>query len=247
MLWKKIVLWAAGSALCLNPLFAEEQEREYQKLSQLKSELGLNVSSSEEENEIHYCHLYLVHHGDTEYTVEKRLQGWIDIPLNEKGKAQMSYLAKQYSSLKIDAIYSSSLLRATQSAEILAKGHDCPIVILPALKGEAHGNLEGLKKNEYENDPHFQKYNDLSPEEVIFFSVGEGGESKADVARRAIPAIHEICLKHPGKNVVIVTHGGVLKFLNFLLGNYSPEEIDDVPHGQLLRLEGDGQHLRLSS
>jgi broad specificity phosphatase PhoE len=102
-----------------------------------------------------------------------------------------------------------------------------------------------LKKNEYEKDPHFIQYKSLLSEDQIFFSVGEGGLSKADVARNAIPAIKEICRKHPGQNVVIVTHGGVLKFINFLLWNCTPEQINEVPHGDMLRIDGDGTRLVL--
>ena len=102
-----------------------------------------------------------------------------------------------------------------ESAKILQDGRECEVITEPALKGESHGNLEGLKKDAYEKDPHYIQYKSLPPEDKIFFSVGENGLSKADVALRAIPAIKEICRKHPGQNVIIVTHGGVLKFLAF--------------------------------
>jgi broad specificity phosphatase PhoE len=233
----KFYLLTAASALSLGTLFAED------KLTELKQELGIDISGQQSENQEQYCHLYIVHHGDTDYTVQKRLQGWIDIPLNDSGKEQMAQLAKQYVDLPIAAIYSSSLSRAHESAKIIADGHDCEIVVLSELRGESHGNLEGLKKDEYEKDPHFQQYKVMPSEDEIFFSVGDGGESKADVARRAIPAIKKICEEHPGQNVIIVTHGGVLKFINFLLGNYSPEEIDDVPHGDVLRIDGNGSNL----
>lgn len=231
---RKITLLGLSAAFCFNPLIAGEN------FNAFKEELGI---SSQTVLEDRTCHLYIVHHGDTDYTVEKRLQGWIDIPLNEEGRKQMEIIAEQFSGMQIDAIYSSSLSRATESAEIIAKGR--PVTVMQELKGESHGNLEGKKRAEYEQDPHFKQYKQLSAEEVIFFSVGEGGESKADVARRAIPAIKEICRKHPGQTVVIVTHGGVLKFLNFLLGNYSPEEIDEVPHGDLLKIDGDGVNLQV--
>ena len=242
---KKFWILTAGSILSLSALFAGGQGNSFEKLTQLKQELGLDVTEAQPENQDQKCHLYIVHHGDTDYTVEKRLQGWIDIPLNEEGKGQMSELAKQFADLPIAAVYSSSLSRALESAEIIAKGHDSKIVVLPELKGEAHGKLEGLKKAEYEQDSHFQHYKELSSEDEIFLSVGEGGESKADVARRAIPMIKQICAQHPGQNIVIVTHGGVLKFINFLLGNYTPDEIDDVPHGSVLRIDGDGSNLSL--
>jgi len=218
----------------------------FEKFSQLKEELGITANDELSSHE-NTCHIYMVHHGDTEWTLEERLQGRMDIPLNDAGREQMQELAKQLSGVTIDAIYTSSLSRATESAEIIQQNHACDVIVEPNLQGESHGNLEGLKKSEYANDPHYIQYKLLSSEDRIFYSVGEGGLSKAEVARSAIPAIKEICRKHPGQNVVIVTHGGVLKFVNFLLGNYTPEEIEEVPHGNMICLEGDGSRLALAS
>ncbi|MES2122654.1 MAG: histidine phosphatase family protein [Chlamydiota bacterium] len=241
MKFKNVV--TAISLFCTLSLFAEESSQG--KFSQLKEELGLSqVQTVSDENR---CHLYIVHHGDTEYTAEGRLQGWIDPSLSDEGREQMQELAMKLSTVKIDAIYSSSLARAQESAQILSETLQLPVIVMPELRGESHGNLEGMLKAEYQQDPHYLQYKSLSSEEKIFFSVGEEGLSKADVARQAIPALKEICLKHPGENVVIVTHGGVLKFIHFLLGNYTPEQIEEVPHGEMLRIEGDGSALAITS
>lgn len=239
MKFKNVV--AVVSLFCTLSLFAGEAEQE--KFAQLKEELGL--SQTQTVSAENACHLYIVHHGDTEYTSEGRLQGWIETSLNDNGREQMQELALELSTVKIDAIYSSSLVRAQESAQILSEALQVPVVVMPELRGESHGNLEGLLKGEYQQDPHYLQYKSLSSEDKIFFSVGEGGLSKADVAREAIPALREICLKHPGENVVIVTHGGVLKFIHFLLGNYTPEQIEAVPHGKMLRIDGNGSNLIL--
>ena len=204
-------------------------------ISALKEELGLHKEQTQEA-----CHLILVHHGDTDWTVKRKLQGWTDISLNETGRAQMQELSKQLADLPIAAIYSSDLSRAAESAQIIAQGHECDIILAPELKGEDHGNLDGLDKSQYSKDPHYIQYKQLSAEEKIFTSLGEAGESKADVARRAIPFIKQIAQKHPGETVVIVTHGGVLKFINFLLGNYTAQEIDEVPHGRIMYYDATG-------
>lgn len=234
---KNRLILIAALMCCLFSLFAEPSA--HRKVEDLKGELGLGESLSiAEENK---CYLYIVHHGDTEYTVQKRLQGWVDTSLNADGKKQMQELAQQLSSLKIDAIYTSSLNRAIESAEILSETLESPVIIDSALRGESHGNLEGMLSEEYQKDSHYLQYKALSSEEKIFFSVGEGGLSKAEVARMAIPAINEICRKHPGQNVVIVTHGGVLKLIAYLLGENPSEQI---PHGEMLLIEGDGTTLR---
>ena len=232
------MLLLALSAIALSPLCADNLQ-----ISALKEELGLNRHREQVQEA---CHLILVHHGDTDWTIQKKLQGWTDISLNETGRIQMQELSQQLANIPIAAIYSSDLTRAVESARIIAQGHDCDVILTPELKGEDHGTLDGLIPSEYRKDPHYIQYKQLNSEERIFSSLGEAGESKADVARRAIPYIRQIAEKHPGETVVIVTHGGVLKFINFLLGNYTAEEIDEVPHGRVVYLDYDAMGVGFS-
>lgn len=230
------------TALCLVSahLFAESAS-----LEELKQELGLENFKQHEQSVA--CRLYVVHHGDTDWSIEDdRLQGWIDIPLNEKGKEQALELAERLSSIPVTAIYTSPLVRASETAEKIAQKHPKAAFFHDAdLKGETHGLLEGKSKKEYSQDPHFRSYKALSAEQKIFFPVGKEGESKADVARRTIPALKEICRKHPNQDVIVVTHGGIFKFMNVLLGNYTKEGISEVAHGDLLIIEGDEKALWL--
>lgn len=207
----------------------------------LKKDLGVQNALGIPKEQ--YCHLYLVHHGDTGWTGEDRLQGWTDVPLNEEGRHEIRQVAHQLADIQFSVVYSSTLIRAAESAQIIAQGRRCMIVFDPALRGENHGVFEGLKKEEYENHPHYLKYLSLTPEEQIFFPVGEEGLSKADVARRVIPILQQICRDHPGENIIVVTHGGILKVINFLLGNYAKDQIHSIEHGHFLRLVGDGSML----
>lgn len=188
------------------------------------------------------CRLYLVHHGDTEWTQEDRLQGWTDIPLNQAGKEQAVALAEFLADVKAAMIYFSPLKRAAETAEVIAVKHP-EISLVPEndLRGESHGALEGKTAEEYRQDPHYKKYKSLPMEERFFFSVGEGGLSKAEVVSKVIPLLKKICQEHPGEEVIIVTHGGVLKGLNFLLEKSSSENFLEVPHGDVLEIQGDGQ------
>lgn len=215
-------------------------------LTKLRHELNVNVQySTELQNKDSLCHLYIIHHGDTLYTEQKRLQGQgQDISLNENGKNQMEIISEKLKNVAIAAIYTSDLARAKESADIIAKNHSqAPIFAKKELRGESHGEFEGLQKEEYINHTHYKAYKSLNAEQRIFFPLGEGGTSKADVAKIMIPALREICKENPGKNVVVVTHGAPLKIINLMLGNYSADKIDVVPHGDFLRIEGDGENL----
>lgn len=209
----------------------------------LKEKLGIREISVNKE----VCTIYLVNQGSTDWTEISRLQGWNNIPLNEKGRSEAQKAGEQLFDQSISAIYSSTLQQALETAHIIQdKLENCPLYGDPHLKGEFHGKFEGYTKEQYTQEPHFRFYDSLPPEKEIFFPCGEGGESKVDMACRMAPVIKEICAAHLGERIVIVTHGGLFKLLNFYLGNYSEEEgTRSIPHGSIMVIQGDSQSLYL--
>ena len=148
---------------------------------------------------------------------------------------------------KISAIYSSSSLSAKETGSYIHEITDVPLVLFEELRGEYHRRFEGYEKKQYTQEPHFQFYNSLTPEEELFFPCGQSGESKADMVRRVIPKIKELAGKHLGKNIVIVTHGGLFKVLNYYLGNYSQEEgTKGIPYGEMMTIHADAHFLYLT-
>ena len=87
--------------------------------------------------------IYLVRHGQTDWNVEKRLMGLTDISLNESGILQAKLLGKEASQLKIDRIFSSNLLRAKETAEIINKFINVDISLDERLKELNYGVIEG--------------------------------------------------------------------------------------------------------
>ena len=73
--------------------------------------------------------LYVVRHGQTQYNVDKRFQGQIDVPLNDVGKKQVMELSKKLSNINLDLIISSPLLRAVDTAKAIQKNNKVPIII----------------------------------------------------------------------------------------------------------------------
>jgi alpha-ribazole phosphatase len=152
--------------------------------------------------------LILIRHGQTEWNASQKYQGHTDIPLDDTGRQQARRLAEHLLQLeKVEAVYASDLVRARETAEIIAQAFNLKPLIDPRLRELCFGKWEGLTFNqvyaiyraEFE-----QWYNSLAE-----FCV-PGGESFSDVANRSLEAIADIKQKNRG-TVAAVTHGGVIK------------------------------------
>ncbi len=212
-------------------------------INEFEKELGIEVVQGEETASKLTTHLILVHHGQTDWSETKRLQGWNNLPLNELGKKETKELADEMSGLKVAAIYTSSSQSSIETGKILQETLTAPVVPMDELRGEFHGGIEGMTKEQYEQDPHFKFYYSLPTEEEIFFSCGPNGESKADVAKRIVPALKKIAEQHKGQAVVIVSHGGLFKFLNYVRGKYTQDGTISIPYSSAMIIEADGEHL----
>jgi broad specificity phosphatase PhoE len=154
--------------------------------------------------------LLFIRHGETIANAERRLQGQLDSPLTERGRAQARALAKR---LKREgqapsAIYTSDLSRARETAQILETELDVPIVEDARLREFDAGMLTGLLEAEIES---------LYPETWYAFGhISEwvpipGGEGNEPFHARLVAALEEIERKHgKGETVVVVAHGGSL-------------------------------------
>jgi probable phosphoglycerate mutase len=155
-----------------------------------------------------------VRHGETAWNVENRIQGQLDIELNETGHWQARQLARALRDEPIDAIYSSDLVRAHATAMAAAAGFAGPvareIVACPGLRERAFGVFEGQTFTDIETqwplecrrwrqrDPHFAP---------------EGGETPLQVLERVRLTVRTIAQEHPKQQILLVTHGGVLDML----------------------------------
>ena len=93
-------------------------------------------------------HVYLVRHGETAWNRERRFQGHQDVPLSPAGLFQAERLAQRLKSETFDAVYSSDLKRAVQTAEIVARELALPVVTLKGLRERSMGEWEGLTQEE---------------------------------------------------------------------------------------------------
>jgi probable phosphoglycerate mutase len=148
--------------------------------------------------------IWLVRHGQTDGNVRRIVQGQQDIPLNETGIAQAEALAEQLADVHFDAIYSSDLSRAMQTAGIIARYKGLPVVADPRLREIRQGVWEGLPF-----DHILQKYQpDFSPNPVYINTPrAEGAESLAEVLSRMVEAANEYSHRHAGKRILFLSHG----------------------------------------
>jgi broad specificity phosphatase PhoE len=137
--------------------------------------------------------LLLVRHGETDWNAAGRLQGQTDRPLSEFGRGQARKLAGELVGEELEAIYSSDLSRARETAEIIGERLGLPVVLDPDLREKDWGTWEGLTSAERDR--------------VEF--AGESTEAHRERILRALRRISEL---HPGDGrVLVVTHGGSIR------------------------------------
>lgn len=148
--------------------------------------------------------LCLIRHGQTDWNLEGRYQGQSDVPLNDKGLAQARSLVEQLEGRSFDAIFSSDLKRAGQTAEHIARHLGLTVQIEPRLREINQGEWEGVLVEEIK-----ARYAEIwskrteDPANVR----PPGGETVREVAERVSAALDDISRLFPTGRVLIVSHG----------------------------------------
>lgn len=151
----------------------------------------------------------MVRHGQTEYNQENRIQGWLDIPLSERGREQAERVAEELKEMHIDAIFSSDLSRAYETAREIAKFHSLEVVTTPRLREVDQGEWDGLTVEQAQERYPDEYRSWLSSPPT---ARPPGGESLKDVEERIVPLMEDI-RSRPHRSVVIVGH----KVVNLVL------------------------------
>ena len=187
--------------------------------------------------------LVLIRHGQSQWNLENRFTGWIDIPLAPAGEEEARKAGEKLKGFKFDKVYTSVLQRAIKTFEIVASVaglNHLPVEKDKALNERMYGDLQGLNKDDTR-----KKFGD---EQVHIwrrsYDIGPpGGESLKQTAERVLPYWHshiEPDLK-AGKNILIVAHGNSLRALIMHLDNLSKEEVVklEIPTGEPIFYEFD--------
>jgi probable phosphoglycerate mutase len=149
-------------------------------------------------------------HGETAWNVDQRIQGHLDVPLNDTGRWQAQRLAQALADEAIAAVYASDLQRAFDTARALAESTSAPLAAERALRERAFGRFEGVRFTEIEA---------RWPEEAARWRRREpgfapgGGETLEAFHARCVGAAAALASRHPGQTIALVAHGGVLDCL----------------------------------
>lgn len=156
--------------------------------------------------------LYMVRHGETELNRNHIVQGrGVDVPLNENGVSQAMALAR-YKDWDVDVAYSSTLLRAKQTARIILDGKDnIPLAYLRDLEEMSWGIYEGMPQSE-ERKSAFEKMKNSWAQGDYGFRI-EKGETLVEVQKRGINALNHIVNRHAGQKILVVSHGRFIRVL----------------------------------
>ncbi|XP_022842129.1 phosphoglycerate mutase-like protein 4 [Olea europaea var. sylvestris] len=182
-----------------------------------------------------YTEIIVIRHGQTEWNANRRIQGQLDVDLNDVGRKQAAAVAGRLSKEpKISAVYSSDLKRAYDTAEMIANCCGVSDVFKDRNLRERHmGDLHGVV---------FHEAAKIRPEAHKAFlsrsrdqEIPVGGESLNQLSERCISALERIAKKHRGERVIVVTHGATIEELhrrgsNGMSTDYVPNTSVNVFH-----------------
>jgi probable phosphoglycerate mutase len=149
--------------------------------------------------------IVLVRHGETGFNKDRRIQGGgSDTPLNETGIRQKELVAARLKTGSYQAIYSSPLLRAVDTARAIARYHNLEVINEPGLREIDMGEFEGVQAIE-KLGRHMAEILTMGPEGEKVPAM-PGGESLAQVQSRVCGALQRLVAKHPEGSIVVVSH-----------------------------------------
>jgi 2,3-bisphosphoglycerate-dependent phosphoglycerate mutase len=152
-----------------------------------------------------------VRHGETAWNVDARIQGQLDVGLNDTGRWQARRVGEALAGEQITAVYTSDLGRARQTAQSIAEVTGTPVVPEEGLRERSFGIFEGKTFDEIHQTwpDHAHNWRKRVPE----WQPPEGGESLIQLRERVIRTLAALAARHPGEQIVVVAHGGVLDAL----------------------------------
>jgi len=176
---------------------------------------------------------YMMRHGQTLFNVRRKIQGWCDSPLTEKGIAQAELAAKFFDEIELDKLYSSSTERATDTAQIATRNR-MPLTQLKGLKEMNFGIYEGESEDlhpDYEaRETHYLQF---------------GGESRQQLKDRVLKTCIEIMEQDGHDTVLAVSHSGACKHFLSLWHDLDEVLKGVIPNCCIFKYEYENKTFRL--
>jgi broad specificity phosphatase PhoE len=153
--------------------------------------------------------IYLARHAESDWNAENRFQGHADRPLTERGREQAEALAQELAEKTLDAVYSSPLRRALETAELVAARHGLRPIATKGLREVDVGGWAGLSRSEVK-----ARFPDAFGRWLAGGEGWEDGETYDAMAERVLGAVRRIATEHPDGTVLVVSHGGPIRALH---------------------------------
>ena len=164
--------------------------------------------------------LYVARHGESDWNLAHRLQGWTDRPLNDTGRKQAIDLAESLKGVHLDAIYSSTLSRSRDTAQAVA-GASIMVKSLPGLRERNYGKFQGGS----DTDPEYLK------RVTAWDDPMDGKKTLNQLLTHARDSLKMIRREHPSGNVLIVAHRITNQMILRALLNLTPEQTIKIEQG----------------
>jgi len=180
-----------------------------------------------------YCTIYVIRHGESVWNFKGLIQGRSDSKLTKNGESQAHKLANELKNIKFDAVYSSRLLRAKRTAEIVSLGRSVFVKTSKALIERNFGKLDGRLGK------HIKIFYDLQKEQNYKKLKLYGIENDEEIVSRMFPFLTKVAKVHTGKNILVVTHGSIVRTLIVHLGYATLDQLPpfSVGNASFVKLE----------
>jgi broad specificity phosphatase PhoE len=178
-----------------------------------------------------YATFYIVRHGETEWNARDILQGQSDSELTNLGENQARSLAHELQNVHFDAVFSSDLLRARRTAEIMAVERKLAVKTSQLLRERNWGRYDGVQANIFRKESRalLEKFRKLSREKQWKFKYAPDIESYEEIFDRLVVFIKEVAVAYLGRTILVISHLDVLRTLLIHLGN-TPKEINNLAY-----------------
>lgn len=196
------------------------------------------------------CSIYIVRHGETEWNQARILQGHGDSPLTERGINEAKSVIAQFHDIEFAAAYASDSLRAKRTAEIILSEHRVAVKTSQALRERYYGKFDGQKLDlfltELKNEiAHMES---LKDDELFRYKLTPEIESDEEIVGRFITFLREVAIAYEGQNILIVSHGQMIRALLVHLGfgTYAELDYSAVKNAAWLKIDSDGIEFKIS-
>lgn len=183
---------------------------------------------------------YIVRHGETDWNKTGITQGHTDTLLNDLGEEQAKQAAEEFKSFTFDLAFSSDLLRAKRTTEIIALEHTLTVTATKLLRERNFGSLTGKPYQMVME--HNKLMLSLNEVEKKKFRITNDAENEEEIASRIFTFLRETALAYPGKKILVGTHAGIMRIILIHLGYKTYEEYENMrmKNGGYITLTSDG-------